>query len=82
MMTVTLYEVIGSTPYRGHPPGTRFTARLEPAPERRAVARGNIRVIDTLVPALPPEHSLPPGWADQSSPTEAPAGASLVEGSR
>lgn len=72
-------EVIGRRTYQGHKTGERFVARLQPGPRRRALARGDIRVIRTFVPVLPPGYKLPPGWADRSKPIEAPEGASLIE---
>lgn len=39
------YEVAGPLPYLGHPPGEKFEAEIEPAMERRGIARGAIRVV-------------------------------------
>lgn len=62
-MTVGVYVVTGSRRYRGHEPGTEFHAKLEPGPERRAVDRGDIRVIDRIVPTIQPgSYQLPTGW--------------------
>jgi hypothetical protein len=42
---MSVYKVTGATSYRGHPPGVEFSADLEPDEERRALARGSIRVV-------------------------------------
>ena len=42
---MTLYKVTGPTAFRGHRPGEEFEAELEPDLERRAKARGSIRVV-------------------------------------
>ena len=39
------YEVCGSVPYAGVKPGETFTASLDANVERRAIARGSIRVV-------------------------------------
>ncbi len=59
-----LYRVIGRVAYRGHAPGEEFEAVLDPAAEARGLARGNIELLERLVPALVPgSFTLPPGWA-------------------
>jgi hypothetical protein len=63
-MTVSgIYEVQGPVAYRGFPPGTQFFATLDVAVEERAFARGNIRLVERLVPDLPESYALPEGWA-------------------
>lgn len=58
-----LYLVSGSRAYRGHEPGTEFQARLESNAERRAVARGDIVLLDRLTPQLEPgSYQLPIAW--------------------
>ena len=42
---MTVYKVTGDTPYQGHQPGDEFEAELTEEQERRAKARGSIRVI-------------------------------------
>lgn len=42
---MTTYKVTGSTSYLGHKPGESFEADLDQEQERRAVARGSIRVV-------------------------------------
>lgn len=42
---MTLYKVTGPVAYAGHPPGEEFEDDLDEAAERRAVARGSIRVV-------------------------------------
>lgn len=81
-MTHGLYEVIGKREYRGHPPGTFFEARLDPAAEQRAIDRGDIKLIRLVTPALEPgSFHLPHDWpppAANGSQAEAPDGASLM----
>lgn len=54
------YLVTGTRGYRGHLPGTEFEARLDPAPERRAVARGDIRLLERVRVAVG-RYTLPDG---------------------
>lgn len=76
------YQVIGPASYRGHPPGTRFEANLQPGPETRAISRAAIRFLGHVNPAPPPgSYRLPPGWVAHKQTPEAPQGASLIEGS-
>ena len=56
------YEVIGRLDYRDHKPGETFVARLDRGAEVRAVARGNVRLIEIIEPALPDRYGLPDGW--------------------
>jgi hypothetical protein len=80
-----VYEVTGARDYRGHPTGTVFTARLPRFAGQRAIDRGSIRQIGTVEPALEPgSYQLPPGWlpGHHDPTTEAPKGASLVEGGK
>lgn len=61
-----IYEVTARRRFRGHPPGTRFEATLAAAVEQRALARGDIRVVDDTPPTLRPgSYRLPDGWAIQ-----------------
>lgn len=63
MTVFGLYRVAGSRAYRGHEPGTEFSARLDPRVESRALARGNIVLLDRIVPALEPgSFRLPREW--------------------
>jgi len=58
-----LYRVVGNRRYRGHEPGTEFTARLEPLAENRAVRRGDIVLLDRLEPIIRAgSYTLPHGW--------------------
>lgn len=85
MIDSGVYEVTGSRAYRGHKPGSRFEARLDRGAERRAVIRGDIRLVERVVPSIRPgSFRLPPGWEGQPTEvtTEAPEGASSVEGSK
>lgn len=76
-----VYEVIGRRIYRGHTPGTRFEALIDPAAAQRAIDRGDIRLVRRVTPDLVAgSYRLPPGWLDTgATPTEAPTGASLIE---
>jgi len=57
------YEVLRHDGYRGHRRGTRFEAILDPNAERRALARGDIRVVARRTPAVQPgSFTLPDGW--------------------
>lgn len=57
------YEVLRFDGYRGHRRGTRFEAILDPNAERRALARGDIRVVARRVPTVQPgSFELPAGW--------------------
>lgn len=46
------YRVTGRREYRGHTPGSVFQALLEPGPERRAVARGDIALLRRMRPSV------------------------------
>lgn len=82
MKTFGVYKVTGRRPYRGHEPGTVFEACLAPGPEQRAVARGDITLIERVTPDLVEgSYRLPPDWlkpATEETTTEAPTGASLI----
>jgi hypothetical protein len=56
------YLVTGSRRYRGHEPGTTFEAQLERNAEARAIQRGDIRLLRTVEPELPPGAVLPDNW--------------------
>ena len=58
-----LYRVTGRRVYRGHAPGMTFTAKLPPEAERRAVYRGDIALLQRIIPALQPDSfRFPEGW--------------------
>ena len=62
-MTFGLYEVSGRRQYRGHEPGTTFTAKLDKPAAARAIARGDIRLLELVTPALEPgSFEFPQGW--------------------
>jgi hypothetical protein len=42
---MTTYKVMAKTGYRGHAEGEEFEADLTPEQEKRAKARGSIRVV-------------------------------------
>jgi len=57
------YEVIGRRLYRGHEPGSIFEARLERNAERRAIRRGDIRLLRVVQPKLQEgSFAFPDGW--------------------
>ena len=56
-------EVVGPREYRGHTTGQVFIASLERNAARRAVARGDIKVLGPVSPALPDRWGLPDGWS-------------------
>jgi hypothetical protein len=58
-----LYQVTGRRAYRGHEPGAMFTARLDRAAAQRAVVRGDITLLQRIVPEIQAESfSFPEGW--------------------
>lgn len=75
-----VYLVTGKREYRGHVPGSVFEAILDRAAEQRAIARGDIRRLRTVIPSLAPgSWRLPPGWPEpETATTETPQGVSLV----
>lgn len=76
---MSVYRVIGEHDYREHAPGEIFTGRLDPAAEGRAVARGNIEVLDSSPTRLRPgSYRLPDGWQTANGAAEA---ALHIEGS-
>lgn len=84
-MTYGEYLVTGKREYRGHVPGSTFEAALDRNAEQRAINRGDIRLLRRFTPDLEPgSYTLPdpwpPGQPIQPVSTEAPRGASLIEG--
>lgn len=82
-----VYVVCGKRPYRGHQPGVMFEAALDAGAEQRAVARGDIRLLERTTPTVQAgAFSLPEGWADppdqESSTTTTEARASGLSHSR
>lgn len=55
------YKVIGRFAFRGHKPGETFTAALEPVLEHRAINRGDIQLLERIVPSLKPGSYTLPG---------------------
>ncbi len=81
-MTHKLYLVTGRRQYRWHKPGETFEALLDPEAEKRAIARGSIRVLAIIEPGLQKgSYALPKDWphmvADEPKSRVA-VGASLV----
>lgn len=65
-MNGALYEVTGDRRFRGHDHGELFEANLDRAAERRAVARGDIRVIERVTPSIDAAMlDMPSGWLKQ-----------------
>lgn len=76
------YLVTGGHAYHGNSPGMVFQATLDRDAERRAISRGAIQVLDATPPGLIPGSYRPPdGWGTQAHNSEAPKGASSIEGS-
>lgn len=66
MKTSGLYLVSGSRVFRGHEPGATFEATLDIHAERRALMRGDIRLVERTTPSLiPGSYLLPDGWLNQ-----------------
>ena len=62
-MKFGIYKVTGSRSYRGHEPGTEFTAQLDRNAQIRAVNRGDILLLEWIIPALEPGSvTFPDGW--------------------
>jgi hypothetical protein len=56
-----VYQVIDKRDYRAHKQGEEFTARLDPRAERRAIDRGSIIKLGTVIPK-PKRFTLPEDW--------------------
>jgi hypothetical protein len=64
--TSGIYEVTGTRRFRGHTRGDIFEASLDQNAEARAVRRGDIRLIERIVPSIQPgSYQLPHGWLTQ-----------------
>jgi len=58
-----VYRVIGKRIYRGHERGTEFVARLAKPMERRAIARGDIELVEYVIPDIREgSYALPANW--------------------
>lgn len=56
--------VTGNLRFREHEPGETFEAVLDPVQEHRAIARGNIRVVEQSKPTIQPgSYRLPADWS-------------------
>lgn len=67
-MTHGVYRVIGRRRYRGHDPGTEFTARIPRGAEQRAIQRGDIALVDRIEPdLLPGSYTLPADWQSEEA---------------
>lgn len=59
------YRVTGSRAYRGHPPGSEFDAKIASTVEARAIRRGDIALLERVIPSIVSENlALPKGWPD------------------
>lgn len=64
---MTMYLVTGPRAYHDVRPGRTFEANLDPGAERRAIARGSIKILDATPPGLVPGAYRPPhGWATRA----------------
>lgn len=84
-MTHGIYLVSGKRRYRGHEPGAEFIARLDPGMEMRAIARGDLRLLERIVPSIEGcEYELPPGWLQpiSTSPPEPAKAGFFIEGGK
>lgn len=58
-----VYEVVGRREYRGHAHGETFVARLDTHAAQRAIQRGDIRLLEMVVPSLDVSKlTVPEGW--------------------
>ena len=65
-MSSGLFKVVGSRRYRGHQPGDLFEAKLDNRAEARAIGRGDIVLVERIVPTVQPgSYTFPAGWANQ-----------------
>lgn len=63
------YQVVGRREYRGHVTGVVFEARLERRAAARAVARGDIVLLEETTPAVQPNsYVFPEGWLSAGKP--------------
>lgn len=56
-----LYRVVDKRAYRGHEQGTEFVAQLDARVEQRALMRGSIVRLGTVI-AKPETYTFPEGW--------------------
>jgi len=81
-----LYRVTGKRSYRGHEPGEEFWALLDRNAETRALARGDIVLLDRLIPRVEPDSFVfPDDWLSDAKRVRSsrPAKAGLfIEGGR
>lgn len=62
LQQVGRYRVVGRRRYRGHQPGSEFEVRLDPRAEARAIRRGDIAVLERIVPSVQPgSYRIPKG---------------------
>lgn len=61
-LTTGLWRVTGTRVYRGQQPGAEFEAAIPTGAAARAIARGDVELLEEFVPSLPDDYSLPEGW--------------------
>lgn len=76
MISCSLYLVTGRRRYRNHRPGDKFEARLDPDAERRAVERGDIKVLKRIeITLVEGSYALPRDWPpSEADDKETPQG--------
>ncbi len=67
-MTFGRWQVTGGREYRGHPPGTVFVTGIQDNAASRAIARGDIVLLEETDPGLPPVFTFPKGWLTAEPP--------------
>ena len=59
------YRVVGKREYMGVKPGREFVAQIPSAMEQRAITRGDIVKLESVVPAIDPARAtFPKGWLE------------------
>jgi hypothetical protein len=58
-----VYRVLDKRDYRAHKQGEEFVALLDPKAEARAIMRGSIERLGTVVPR-PQTFTFPDGWLE------------------
>ena len=62
VLTTGLWKVTGTRAYRGNEPGEEFEAAIPSSSAARAVARGDVALLEEFTPTVPEDHQLPEGW--------------------
>lgn len=61
------WQVVGRRAYRGVQPGESFPARIANTVAARAIARGDIILLEEFQPRPPDNYALPKGWASNAA---------------